>query len=117
MENFEFEKSLKKLEEFISEGLALEAGILYDRIRESLDLYSDEDKYIQLESYSEKINDAKQIRRRNEVLGAATEEFFNSVIKEQKRQFEVMTDIRWYLKFFFWLAVIGLILMVISWLV
>lgn len=106
MENFEFEKSCKRLDEFINNRLVIEAGILYDRIKDSLDPISDEGKYIQLESYFDKINYAKEVRKRNEVLGGATEEFFSSLIKEQKKQFEVMTDIRWYLKFFFWLAVI-----------
>lgn len=114
MEKLDFEQSCKKLDEFISEGLVMEASMLYDRLRESLDLQLDDDKFIQLENYSEKINDAKEIQKRNEVLGAATEKFFNSVIKEQKMQFDVMTDIRWYLKFFFWLAIIGFILLFIS---
>lgn len=114
MNDFEFAEALIRLDELIKRGELGEAEILYEEVKERLDTFSDGEKFSRLETYWEKIAKAREVQKRNEVVNISQSEIFQTVIKEQRRQFEVMKEILWYLKFFFWLTIIGLILMVIS---
>lgn len=113
MNDFEFSKSLVRLDELINERLYEEAELLYERIKNKLDTFSDEERFTRLEGFWDKIAEGRDVKK-YETVSLSISGLIESLKKEQGKQLDVMIDIRWYLKFFFWLAVIGLILMLIS---
>jgi hypothetical protein len=113
MDDFEFSESIIRLEKLIKKEKTGKAEMLYEGIKEKLDTSLDGEKFTKLESYWEKISNGRESKRRDDVANVSQNELFNLVIKEQRRQFEVTKDILWYIKFFFWLTIIGLVLLIL----
>ncbi|NVJ46470.1 MAG: hypothetical protein HWE07_05055 [Cytophagia bacterium] len=113
MNDFEFAQALISLDNLIKSDRVREAEIFFEEIKQKLDLPLDDEKLTRLESYREKILQARERQSGKDEVNYSQNELIQLVIKEQRLQFHVMKDILWYLKFFFWVLVISLILAVL----
>jgi single-stranded DNA-specific DHH superfamily exonuclease len=114
MDVFEFSQILIRINELIESGNTDDAENLFFKVEEKLKHENSREELKRLDLFRKKIGDAKSKRSEIILPAKSDNELLLMISKGQKHQNETLISIEWYLKFFFWLAVIGLILIFLS---
>jgi hypothetical protein len=117
MDSFEFSQYLVRLNDLIESKNIKDSEFLLDQLKEKLEGRDDlEDESKRLKIFEAKLDQIKANIPEIQLPERTDSELLSMVIKEMKVQHGTLKNIEWYLKFYFWLTIIGLILIVISWL-
>jgi hypothetical protein len=114
MDAYEFSKVLIKIDELIESGNIKDAEHSLIQLEEKLAKDNSQEELNSLEAYWTKIGEIKKNTPNISPPEQPDNELLSIMVKGLKVQNETLKSIEGYLKFFFWLAVIGLILIVIS---
>lgn len=116
MDAYDLAKALVKVDELINSGNIIKAEQFLISIEEELVKDGSSEELNRLTIFWNKIEKHKTSKTNFSSSEETENELLSRMLKGQKIQNETLKSIEGYLKFFFWLAIIGLILIVISWL-
>lgn len=114
MDAYEFSQALVKIDELIGSGNIKGAEQYLIQLEEKLAKDNSTEELNRLEIFWSKIEEVKKNTTNTSSPDSTENELLSRMLKGQKIQNETLKSIEGYLKFFFWLAVIGLILIVFS---
>ena len=114
MDAYEFSQALVKIDELIGSGNIKDAEQYLIQLEEKLAKNNSTEELNRLVFFWNKIEEFKKNTTNISPTESTENELLSMMLKGQKIQNETLKSIEGYFKFFFWLAVIGLILIVIS---
>ena len=114
MDAFEFSQALIRINELIESGNIKDAEQSLIQLEEKLAKDNSLEELNRLDIFWTKIEELKKNTSNISPPEQPDNELLSMMVKGLKVQNETLKSIEGYLKFFFWLAVIGLILIVIS---
>jgi hypothetical protein len=114
MDAYKFSQAQIKINELIESGNIKDAEQSLVQLEEKLAQDNSQEELNSLEAYWTKIGEIKKNIPNISPPEQADNELLSIMVKGLKVQNETLKSIEGYLKFFFWVAIIGLILIVIS---
>jgi len=114
MDAYKFSQAQIKIDELIESGNIMDAEQSLIQLEEKLAQDNSQEELNSLETFWTKIGEIKKNTANISPDESSENELLSRMLKGQKIQNETLKSIEGYLKFFFWLAIIGLVLIVIS---